>query len=109
MVDLIRVHALACGSKAQNSFQRLDDISKTQLLATGVSDKLNYAFEFLCMSRIRHQMIDLQEEREPDNNIEPENVEDSERHTLKDAFQVLSNAQKFLKFRYPVPTQRQGR
>lgn len=109
MVDLVRIHALACGSKAQNSFQRLNDISKTQLLATGMSDKLSYAFEFLCMSRIRHQMIDLQEDRLPDNNIEPENVEDSERHTLKDAFQVLSNAQKFLKFRYPMPAQRQGR
>ena len=109
MVDLVRIHALACGSKAQNSFQRLNDISKTQLLATGMSDKLSYAFEFLCMSRIRHQMIDLQEDRLPDNNIEPENVADSERHTLKDAFQVLSNAQKFLKFRYPMPAQRQGR
>ncbi|WP_447956134.1 DUF294 nucleotidyltransferase-like domain-containing protein [Vreelandella sp. EE7] len=106
MVDLIRVHALACGSKAQNSFQRLNDIDNTQLLASGVSDKLSYAFEFLCISRLRHQMIDLQEEREPDNNIEPENVDDSERHTLKDAFQMLSNAQKFLKFRYPMPTQR---
>lgn len=109
MVDLVRVHAMACGSSAQNTFQRLDDIGKTQLLATGVSDKLRYAFEFLCMSRLRHQMIDLQEERNPDNNIEPENVEDSERHTLKDAFQVLSNAQKFLKFRYPVPAHRSGR
>ena len=55
------------------------------------------------MARIHHQVIDLQQERTPDNNIEPENVSDSERHTLKDAFQVLSNAQKFLKFRYPVP------
>ncbi|MCZ0927950.1 DUF294 nucleotidyltransferase-like domain-containing protein [Vreelandella janggokensis] len=109
MVDLIRVHALACGSKAQNTFQRLDDIANTQLLATGMSDKLSYAFEFMCMSRIRHQVIDLQEERVPDNNIEPENVADSERHNLKDAFQVLSNAQKFLKFRYPVPSNRAGR
>ncbi|PRY66641.1 CBS domain-containing protein [Vreelandella songnenensis] len=106
MADLVRIHALASGSKAQNTFQRLNDISNTQLLATGVSDKLSYAFEFLCMSRLRHQMIDIQEERVPDNNIEPENVEDSERHTLKDAFQVLSNAQKFLKFRYPMPSQR---
>ncbi|MFB9866471.1 DUF294 nucleotidyltransferase-like domain-containing protein [Vreelandella sulfidaeris] len=109
MVDLVRIHALACGSKAQNSFQRLHDINNTQLLATGMSDKLSYAFEFLCMSRLRHQMIDLQEDRQPDNNIEPENVADSERHTLKDAFQVLSNAQKFLKFRYPMPVKRQGR
>ncbi len=104
LTDLIRVHALACGSRAQNSFERLDDIDRTQLLAPGVSDKLRHALEFLTMSRIRHQVIDIQHERTPDNNIEPENVSDSERHTLKDAFQVLSNAQKFLKFRYPLPS-----
>ncbi|WNK20916.1 DUF294 nucleotidyltransferase-like domain-containing protein [Halomonas piscis] len=102
MVDLIRIHALACGSSAQNTFERLDDIHQTRLLASGVSDKLRYAFEFLCMSRLRHQAIDIDKNRNPDNNIEPENVESSERHTLKDAFQVLSNAQKFLKFRYPM-------
>ncbi len=103
LTDLIRVHALACGSRAQNSFERLDDIDQTQLLAQGVSAKLRHALEFLTMARIHHQVIDIQHERTPDNNIEPENVSDSERHTLKDAFQVLSNAQKFLKFRYPVP------
>jgi len=102
MVDLIRIHALACGSRAQNSFDRLDDIDRTQLLAPGVSDKLRYALELLSMSRIRHQVIDLEHEHEPDNNIEPENVSSNERHNLKDAFQALSNAQKFLKFRYPL-------
>ncbi|MDR5868033.1 DUF294 nucleotidyltransferase-like domain-containing protein [Halomonas koreensis] len=103
MVDLIRVHALACGSSAQNSFDRLDDIDRTQLLAPGVSDRLRYALEFLSMSRIRHQVIDIEHEQPPDNNIEPENVSSSERHNLKDAFQALSHAQKFLKFRYPMP------
>ncbi|MFB4203175.1 DUF294 nucleotidyltransferase-like domain-containing protein [Arhodomonas sp. KWT2] len=104
LVDLIRVHALACGARAQNSFDRLDQIGRTQLLGPGVADRLRYALEFLTMSRIRHQVIDLEQEREPDNNIEPENVPDSERHNLKEAFQALSNAQKFLKFRYPAPT-----
>ncbi|APX92155.1 cyclic nucleotide-binding protein [Halomonas sp. 1513] len=106
MVDLIRAHALACGSRAQNSFERLDDIAKTQLLPAGTGDKIRYAFEFLSIVRIRHQAIDLQEDREPDNNIAPGNVSDSERHHLKDAFQLLSNAQKFLKFRYPMPSRR---
>lgn len=103
MIDLIRIHALACGSRAQNSFERLNDISETALLAPGISDRIRYALEFISMVRIRHQVIDLQEDREPDNNIEPENVSDTERHNLKEAFQVLSNAQKFLKFRYPMP------
>ncbi|MDN3524200.1 DUF294 nucleotidyltransferase-like domain-containing protein [Halomonas sabkhae] len=106
LTDLIRVHALACGSRAQNSFERLDDIDKTSLLAPGVSDRLRYALELMSMSRIRHQVIDLEHEQTPDNNIEPENVSSQERHNLKEAFQALSHAQKFLKFRYPLPSSR---
>lgn len=102
MVDLVRVHALACGSTAQNTFERLDDIDKTSLLPKGVGGKLRYAFEFMSMVRIRHQVADIQNERPPDNYIEPENLSDTERHNLKDAFQVLSNAQRFLRFRYPL-------
>jgi CBS domain-containing protein len=45
--------------------------------------------------------MDLQEGREPDNYIEPEQISAADRHSLKSAFQVLSNAQKFLRFRYP--------
>ncbi|GAM68372.1 signal-transduction protein [Vibrio ishigakensis] len=52
------------------------------------------------MVRIRHQAIDIEQGNEPDNNIEPDNLSDFERRNLKDAFQILSNAQNFLKFRY---------
>jgi CBS domain-containing protein len=106
MVDLIRVHALACGSTAQNSFARLDDIARSNLLPSGVGDRIRYALEFVSMVRIRHQAIALQRDQAPTNSIEPENISSSERHNLKDAFQLLSDAQKFLQFRYPVPTRR---
>lgn len=101
LVDVIRVHALAAGSTAQNSFDRLDDIAKTSLLPSDAIERLRYAFEFLSSMRIRHQVIDIENERQPDNNIEPELVSSSDRHTLKDAFSALSNAQKYLEFRYP--------
>lgn len=103
MVDVIRVHALAAGSRAQNSFERLDDIERASLLPAGQVNKLRYALEFISMVRIRHQAHNLRIERQADNNIDPENVSDSERHNLKDAFQVLSNAQKYLRFHYPMP------
>ncbi|WP_129138269.1 putative nucleotidyltransferase substrate binding domain-containing protein [Modicisalibacter coralii] len=104
LVDLVRVHALACGSKAQNTFARLDDIARTRLLADGVNDRLRYAFEFLSMVRIRHQAHDIEQGDEADNNVEPENIASRERHHLKDAFEVISHAQKFLGFRYPMPS-----
>ncbi|MCL7743966.1 DUF294 nucleotidyltransferase-like domain-containing protein [Guyparkeria hydrothermalis] len=103
LIDVIRVHALSVGSRSQNSFDRLDDITRADTLPAGQADRLRYALEFLSMVRIRHQAHDLKHHHAPDNNIEPENVSDEERHNLKDAFQVLSNAQKFLRFRYPMP------
>ena len=102
LTDLIRVHALACGSKAQNSNERLDAIAATKLMPQEAITKLRYALEFLSIVRIRHQAMDLEAGREPDNYIEPEKVSASERYNLKEAFQVLSNAQKFLRFRYPA-------
>jgi len=102
LTDLIRVHALACGSKAQNSLERLDAIAKTKLLQPEAISQLRYALEFLSMVRIRHQANAVAEGREPGNYIEPEKVSASDRHNLKEAFQVLSNAQKFLRFRYPA-------
>ncbi|QJD60213.1 cyclic nucleotide-binding/CBS domain-containing protein [Pseudomonas sp. gcc21] len=101
LTDLIRVHALACGTKAQNSFERLDAIAKTKLMPPEAITRLRYALEFLTSVRIRHQAVDIEQDREPDNNVEPEMVTTAERHNLKEAFQILSNAQKFLRYRYP--------
>ncbi|WP_373188426.1 DUF294 nucleotidyltransferase-like domain-containing protein, partial [Halopseudomonas sp.] len=102
LTDLIRVHALACGSKAQNSFDRLDAIATTRLMPPDAVTRLRYALEFLSSVRIRHQAMELEEGREPNNYIEPEKISIAERHNLKEAFQILSNAQKFLRFRYPA-------
>ncbi|UJF16884.1 DUF294 nucleotidyltransferase-like domain-containing protein [Vibrio sp. SS-MA-C1-2] len=100
LADLIRVHALAVGSRAQNSFERLDDIIEAGIIPQGRGPDLRDAMEFISTVRIRHQALDVEAEREPDNNIEPEDLSDFERRNLKDAFQILSNAQNYLKFRY---------
>jgi CBS domain-containing protein len=102
LTDLIRVHALACGSKAQNSLERLDAIGKTKLLQPEALSQLRYALEFLSLVRARHQALAAADGAQPNNYIEPEKVSASDRHNLKEAFGVLSNAQKFLRFRYPA-------
>lgn len=100
LTDLIRIHSLAAASTAQNSFDRLDAISATRLIPSDAVEHLRYALEFLSMVRIRHQADALEQGATPDNYIEPEHFSTSERHNLKEAFQVLSNAQNFLRFRY---------
>ena len=101
LAALIRVHALAAGSTAQNSFDRLDDIRDADVLPLGRADALRDALEFMSMVRLKHQAKSLTLEDGVDNKINPETLSQFERRNLKDAFQALSNAQKFLKFRYP--------
>lgn len=45
------------------------------------------------MVRIRHQADALEQGASLNNYIEPERFSSSERHNLKEAFQVLSNGQ----------------
>jgi CBS domain-containing protein len=100
LADLVRVHALEIGSHERNTFERLKEIIEADILPRGRGADLRDALELIAMVRIRHQALDLEAGNVPDNNVEPENLSDFERKNLKDAFQILSNAQKFLKYRY---------
>jgi CBS domain-containing protein len=91
---------LAVGSSARNTFERLEDIIEAGILPPGRGQDLRDALEFIAMVRIRHQALDIELKQEPDNNIEPEHLSDFDRKNLKEAFQILSNAQRFMKFRY---------
>jgi CBS domain-containing protein len=105
LVDVIRVHALAAGSTEQNTFARLDDLVANGWLTSSAVADLRDAFEFISLVRIRHQARAIEAGQPPSNNLNPEHLSSFERRSLKDAFQVLSRAQKFLKFRYrPGPS-----
>lgn len=100
MTDLIRVHALAVGSRARNSFDRLRDVIAAGVLPQGRGQDLHDALEFISMVRIRNQAQDMAAGLQPDNGIEPDKLSAFERKSLRDAFQILSHAQTYLKFRY---------
>lgn len=102
LADLIRVHALTVGSKAKNSFERLEDIIESNILPKGCGQDLRDALELISIVRIRHQALAVEQNEEPHNNVIPKNLSHFERKNLKDAFQILSNAQKFLRLRYPM-------
>jgi CBS domain-containing protein len=100
MADLIRVHALAVGSIAQNSFERLHDVVAAGILPPGRGQDLHDTLEFISTVRIRNQANDLSAGLEPDNSIDPQQLSAFERKNLRDAFLILGDAQSFLKFRY---------
>ncbi|MEZ5644609.1 MAG: DUF294 nucleotidyltransferase-like domain-containing protein [Burkholderiaceae bacterium] len=100
LTDLIRVHALAVGSEALNSFERLDDVIAAGVLPPGRGPDLHDALEFVSFVRFRTQAEDLKAGQEPGNTVSPERLSDFERKSLRDAFLVLGQAQDYLKFRH---------
>jgi len=100
LVDLVRVHALAVGSTALNTLERLDDVMQAGVLPPGRGPDLHDALVFIQTVRMRRQAQDLQAGREPDNSIEPEQLSEFERKSLRDAFTVLSHAQDHLRFKH---------
>ena len=98
--DIVRVHALAVGSDARNTFERLDDIIEAGIIPEGRGPDLRDAMEFISLVRLRHQVRDLEEGVEPENTIDPADMSEFERRHLKDAFQILNNAQNFVKYLY---------
>lgn len=100
IIDTVRVHALGCGSRNANTFDRLKDVAQSSLLTEGKANDLIDALELIGMVRIRHQAAQIEAGKPPDNYIQPEMLSTFERRHLKDAFQIASRMQEFLKYRY---------
>ena len=100
MADLIRVHALAMGSTALSSFDRLEAVIEAKLLPPGTGQDLHDALEFISTVRLRKQAKDAQSGAPPSNSIDPQRLSGFERKSLRDAFSILSDAQTYLKFKY---------
>ena len=98
--DVIRVHALAIGSRKQNSFERLEDIIAAKRLPPGKAQDLRDALEYVAMIRIRHQAWQIEQGEEPDNDLDPDSLSSFEQRNLKEAFAILEKAQNYLKFSY---------
>ena len=100
IIDIVRVHALACGSDKLNTLERIEDIEAAGLLPDGRAKDLALALEMIGMVRIRHQKEQIEAGEEPNNHVNPENLSSFEKRHLRDAFHIVSRQQEFIKFRY---------
>lgn len=100
IIDIVRVHALACGSDKLNTIERLEDIEHVGLLPDGRARDLALALEMIGMVRIRHQKDQIEKGETANNHVNPENLSAFEKRHLRDAFNIVSRQQEFIKFRY---------
>ena len=64
------------------------------------AEELEHAFEFIMLLRIQHQYEQIESGREPNNFINPDNLSNLERKTIKESFNLISKMQDIIIERY---------
>ncbi|MEN8136202.1 MAG: DUF294 nucleotidyltransferase-like domain-containing protein [Thermodesulfobacteriota bacterium] len=96
IVDFARLMSLKHGISETNTLARLNLLRENQYLPYDLCNEIIEAYEFLMHLRLIHQLQMLETEQDPDNHINPKDLSDLERQTLKEAFLVIGRLQEFL-------------
>lgn len=95
-VDAARVFALACGSRASNTADRLRQAAHGRQLQEDEVEKWIKAFHFIEMLRLKRQQASEAHGQAMHNHIDPNRLEAGERHALLDALHQARALQKRL-------------
>lgn len=105
IVDFARLMSLKHGITETNTLARLNLLQENQYLPYNLCNEIIEAYEFLMHLRLIHQLQMLETEQDPDNHINPKDLTDLERQTLKEAFLVIGRLQEFLSKDFHVTDQ----
>jgi len=99
-VDMVRLFSLEKGIKETSTIERIGALRSRHTILNEYADELEYAFEFIMLLRIQHQFEQMAAGGPPDNFINPNDMTNLEKKTIKDAFTLISKMQDILIERY---------
>jgi CBS domain-containing protein len=94
IVDLARWAGIAAGVTSASTPERLRAAAVAGTLPTGDAHTLVDAFELVTGLRLRHQIGQLREGKEPDDYVDPSTLSRLTRSYLKEAFHAIASIQK---------------
>ncbi len=100
IIDLARVYALAGGSPAVNTYDRLQAAMAGGEVSQDSAKDLLDAFEFISQVRLEHQARQIRSGEKANHFASPNQLSHFERDHLKDAFSVVRTLQQTLAQRY---------
>ncbi|MHA7878876.1 MAG: DUF294 nucleotidyltransferase-like domain-containing protein [Saccharospirillum sp.] len=91
--DLARIYALAAGSLAVNSLERLQAAARAGTLSEESMHSLQEAWSLIAQLRIEEQSKAMRDGRAPTSFLDPDQLSSLTRAHLKDAFSTIKKAQ----------------
>ena len=93
LVDIVRLFSLESGISETSTIERIRLLKDVHPIVRNSGDELEYAFEFITLLRIHHQIEQIEKNEIPDNFINPSKLSVLERKSLKESFQIISKMQ----------------
>ena len=102
VVFMARCYALAVGSHARNTLERLSAATRAGLMGPDASANVMEAYRFLLGLRLRSQLKMISEGKAPTNVVALSQLSVIERSRLKDSLQAIGSWQGKAAYRYQV-------
>jgi CBS domain-containing protein len=99
-VDFARLFALKHGIPENNTLGRLQILHEDGHLSHELYSETVKAYEFLMQMRLIHQLRMIEQQQPPDNHINPADLSELEKQTLKEAFEVVRRLQSHIRQEY---------
>jgi CBS domain-containing protein len=99
-VMLARAYALAAGSGARPTLERLSDAAEAGTLSRSAAEILAESFRFLIRLRLQEQLRSARSGEEPSNRVRVEALTELERRRLAEAFEAVRNLQDATSLRF---------
>ncbi len=99
-VDFARLVSLDHGIAATNTLERIESVEEQNIISNDFAARIRESYEFQMRLRIMNQLNMVKDGKEPDNFINPSELTDIERHTLKKAFLLIGELQSYIENSY---------
>lgn len=100
LLNLIRLYSLEKRITETSSLERLARLKDIHDTVKEFGEEIEHAFEFVMLLRIHHQFAQIEEGKEPDNFIDPDNLSTLEKKTLKEVSRLISRLQDIIAAHY---------
>jgi len=98
IVDFARIYALKNNLDETNTLERLHHLLNLKVLNKTSHDEICQSYNYLMQLRFKHQVMAINNNLPPDNNVNPKKISNLEQTMLKKTFSQISDFQSRLKF-----------
>jgi CBS domain-containing protein len=93
LIDVVRLFSLEKGVTEVSTVDRLHALKGRHSVVNEMGDDIEHAFEFISLLRIHHQYHQIEAGTEPDNFVNPDELSNLEKRSLRESCQIISRAQ----------------